>query len=296
MVSAGLDERPGRLGDYVLEELVAEGGMSRVFVGRDPAGRRCAVKSHRAGVVGAREALLREMELLSGLVHPGVVRLIDDGRAVAGSWYAMELVDGGTLRDRMAGPQTEVLGQLRDVCLTLAWLHGRGIVHRDLKPENVLVRGTGAPVLADFGVVGHFAGAAGRERVDGGHGGGTVAYMAPELWAGGTVDARADLAAGRSPSSRLYQTRRARDRDVATTVLLDLSLSSDSWIRGERVLDVSREAVLVLGEVADRLGDRLQILGFASSTRHRVRVWSVRDWHEPWSVGRRALGRLVPQG
>ncbi|MFT5679183.1 MAG: nitric oxide reductase NorD protein [Myxococcota bacterium] len=110
------------------------------------------------------------------------------------------------------------------------------------------------------------------------------------------VDARAALAAGRQPSRRLYIRQRRAQRDIATTVLLDLSLSSDAWINNRRVLDVAREAVLVLGEVADRLGDRLQVLGFASQTRNQVRVWCIRDWHEPWSVGRGRLGGLAPQG
>lgn len=110
------------------------------------------------------------------------------------------------------------------------------------------------------------------------------------------VDARAALAAGRQPSRRLYIRQRRAQRDIATTVLLDLSLSSDAWINNRRVLDVAREAVLVLGEVAERLGDRLQVLGFASQTRNQVRVWCIRDWHEPWSVGRGRLGGLSPQG
>lgn len=110
------------------------------------------------------------------------------------------------------------------------------------------------------------------------------------------VDDRADVAAGRTGSGRLYVRRERRRRDFATTVLLDVSLSSDSWVAGRRVLDVSREAVLVLGEVADALGDRLQVLAFASSTRNRCRVWSLRGWDEPWSAGRARLGALEPQG
>jgi nitric oxide reductase NorD protein len=79
-------------------------------------------------------------------------------------------------------------------------------------------------------------------------------------------------------------------------VLLDLSLSADAWIEGRRVLDVTREAALVLGEVAHRLGDRLQLLGFASHTRNQVRVWEICGWREAWSAGRARLGGLRPQG
>ncbi|MCK6515138.1 hypothetical protein L6R46_08810 [Myxococcota bacterium] len=110
------------------------------------------------------------------------------------------------------------------------------------------------------------------------------------------VEAWSELRARRSPPDRLYIRARRQRRDVATTVLLDLSLSTDSWVQDRRVLDVSREAVLVLGEVAERLGDSLQVLAFASQTRNQIRVWEVRGWSEPWSVGRGRLGALCPQG
>ncbi|MDP2316376.1 MAG: hypothetical protein Q8P41_25990 [Pseudomonadota bacterium] len=110
------------------------------------------------------------------------------------------------------------------------------------------------------------------------------------------VDDYADRRAGRGPSDRLYMRKLRRDRSYATTVLLDISLSTDAWVAGRRVLDVAREAVLVLGEVADRLGDPLQVLAFASHTRNRCRVWTVRDWAEPWELGRARLGALRPQG
>lgn len=110
------------------------------------------------------------------------------------------------------------------------------------------------------------------------------------------VDAYATMTAGHEPSPRLYVRQARQRRDVATTVLIDVSLSTDSWVDDRRVLDVAREAVLVLGEVADRLGDRLQILAFASHTRNQVRVWHVRDWRDGWSLGKARLGRLEPQG
>ena len=79
-------------------------------------------------------------------------------------------------------------------------------------------------------------------------------------------------------------------------MLLDVSLSTDAWVANRRVLDVAREAVLVLGEVAHRFADPLQVLAFASHTRNRCRVWTVRDWHEPWALGKARLGALHPQG
>lgn len=66
--------------------------------------------------------------------------------------------------------------------------------------------------------------------------------------------------AGRSCTTRLYERHR---RDYATLVRMDLSLSSTSWLANRRVLDVIRDSVLVLGEVADSLGDTLLLQAFA---------------------------------
>lgn len=110
------------------------------------------------------------------------------------------------------------------------------------------------------------------------------------------VDAHADRRAGRDGGGRLYVRQQRRRRDFATTVLLDVSLSTDSWVAERRVLDVARDAVFVLGDVADQLGDRLQILTFASHTRNRCHVWEVKGWRDSWRATRGRLGALEPRG
>ena len=110
------------------------------------------------------------------------------------------------------------------------------------------------------------------------------------------VNAWGDRHATGEGSRRLYRAKRPAEREVATLVLMDLSLSADSWVSGLRVLDVCREAVLVLGEVSERLGDPLAIMGFASNTRNHVRTFDVKDWNEPWSLAKRRLEGLRPQG
>lgn len=107
---------------------------------------------------------------------------------------------------------------------------------------------------------------------------------------------QADLRSGHASDGRLY-VRRARELpSLATTVLMDVSLSSDAWVDDRRVLDVEQDAVLVLGEVMDRLGDPLEILAFCSHTRNRCRVFDVRRAGEPWSVGKARIAALRPQG
>lgn len=110
------------------------------------------------------------------------------------------------------------------------------------------------------------------------------------------VDDRVARLAGRGHDPRVYQRQERRKREFATTVLLDVSMSTDSWIDGRRILDVAREAALVLGEVAHQLDDRIQFLGFASETRNRCHVWEVVGFDENWGSGMSRLSWLEPQG
>ncbi len=110
------------------------------------------------------------------------------------------------------------------------------------------------------------------------------------------VAGRADRRAGRDPGERFYCTTQKRHRDLAITLLYDVSLSAGSWIEGRRVLDVTRETVLILGEVAERLGDMLRIQAFASNTRNHCRCFEIKDWHESWQSSRGRVLGVEPQG
>jgi nitric oxide reductase NorD protein len=110
------------------------------------------------------------------------------------------------------------------------------------------------------------------------------------------VDDRVARIAGRESDPRVYLRQKKRRREFATTVLIDVSMSTDSWVEGRRILDVAREAALVLGEVAEQLGDRIQLLAFASETRNRCQVFEVLGFGESWREGRARLGSLEPQG
>lgn len=103
-------------------------------------------------------------------------------------------------------------------------------------------------------------------------------------------------AAGHAAPGRVYQKSHRRERDTACTVLLDVSLSSGSWIDNRCVLDLTRAAVVVLGEVAAALGDPLQVLGFGSNTRNLCRVWELKGFKEPWLTARARLGAIQPRG
>lgn len=109
------------------------------------------------------------------------------------------------------------------------------------------------------------------------------------------VCARATLAAGHTPSDRLHINRLPKDPTLSLLVLLDISLSSDAFVAGERVLDVSREAAFVVGEA---IGDSAQfaIAGFHSNTRRDCRFVTVKSFGERWRDVRGRLVGLEPQG
>lgn len=110
------------------------------------------------------------------------------------------------------------------------------------------------------------------------------------------VDAHASLRAGVAPDERLYVHERAAEPSLALTILLDLSLSSDAWIEGQRVLDVSREALLVVGDALSERGVMLGIAGFASNTRHDCRFVVIKPFSRAWAGCRGRLAGLRPRG
>ena len=110
------------------------------------------------------------------------------------------------------------------------------------------------------------------------------------------IDRYATVRSGHQPDDRLYLMRRRQRRDLATLLLLDLSSSTDSWIKGHRVLDVARESLLVLGEVLSSYDDQVGIGGFYSYTRRDCRFVILKDFAEPWSRCKATLASLEPTG
>ena len=175
--------------------------MSRVFAARDvELGRIVVVKvlpPEMAAGVNA-ERFRREIQLAASLQHPHIVPLLHAGHADDLVYYTMPLIEGESLRARLARegelPVPEVVRILRDVADALAYAHTRGVVHRDIKPDNVLISGHHA-MVTDFGVAKAISEATGRTSLTSmGVALGTPAYMAPEqATADPHVDHRADL-------------------------------------------------------------------------------------------------------
>ena len=110
------------------------------------------------------------------------------------------------------------------------------------------------------------------------------------------IDRYATVRSGHQPDEKLYLVRRRQRRDLVTLLLLDLSSSTDAWLKGHRVLDVAREALLVLGEVLSSYRDQVGIGGFYSYTRRDCRFVILKDFAEPWTRCKATLASVEPTG
>ncbi|MCL4822460.1 MAG: serine/threonine protein kinase [Vicinamibacteria bacterium] len=186
-------------GRHRIGAVLGRGGYAVVYRACDEAtGTAVALKVLRADRVSAVAVrrLQREAETAAALDHPGLVPVLDHGLAEQGPYLAMELVEGETLRERLARgplPVAEATRLAAALAETLDALHAHGLVHRDLKPSNVLLGADGQPRIADLGLVTALADddATRATRADGLVG--TMEYLSPEQALGRAVDARSDL-------------------------------------------------------------------------------------------------------
>jgi serine/threonine protein kinase len=196
-------DRTGQVvGGIRLEARIGRGGMGTVYRGRPESSQHppVAVKFLSPALAGEPDVAARfqrEMEMLRGLRHPGIVRLLDHGAVDGVPWFAMELVEGADLKSRLlAGPlePAELSRVFVRLLEALDHAHARGVVHRDIKPGNVLLHEDGAK-LADFGVALPLEpGAAAATRLtETAAIIGTLPYMSPEQRAGRPLDPRSDL-------------------------------------------------------------------------------------------------------
>jgi len=188
--------KPGvKLGKYEIREQVGTGGMAVIYKAHDAMLDRFVAIKQIAPQLAQDDRFVErfrtEAQTLARISSSqanivSVYELIQqDGQL----FLVMEYVEGTTLRtlmDRGPVPLQTALGVLLSTALGLKAMHAQDLVHRDLTPANIMIVKEGALKITDFGLIGHSGGKTSLPM-------GTTKYMAPEMFTGVPVDARADL-------------------------------------------------------------------------------------------------------
>src|ERR1700682_3109646 len=202
---------PGtRLGPYEILAPIGAGGMGEVYRAKDPRlGREVAIKVLPASFSADHDRLRRfeqEARAAGLLNHPNITAVYDIGSADGAPSVVSELLEGETLRGRLAGgalPPRKAIDYAIQIARGLAAAHEKGIVHRDLKPENLFITKDGRVKILDFGLakLTHSDDGWGEKTnrptvtagTDPGVVLGTMGYMSPEQVRGRDADRRSDL-------------------------------------------------------------------------------------------------------
>ena len=253
------------IGPYRIVALIASGGMGEVYRATDVRlGRDVALKLLSSADGRDRDRVERfqqEARITATLDRPNIVRLFDVGiHDDHGPYLVMELLEGKTLRERLAdGPmqRDEIRRVALDVAHGLTAAHRAGLVHRNLKPENLFLTRSGPTKILDFGVAklvqvspvpGNQVATVAGMLV------GTAGYLAPEQILGDAVDARADLFAfgailhemltGRAAFGREHtiDTLHAALRETVPSLQEEPGVAPDMAAIGDRLLEKDPDA------------------------------------------------------
>jgi len=227
------------IGPYAIVDKLGEGGMGVVYKATDTRlDRQVAIKVLPAAFAqdGDRRARFeREAKAVAALSHPNILSIFDFGVHDGLAYAVTELLDGETLRERLARgplPVRKAIEYAVQVARGLAAAHEKHLVHRDLKPENIFLLHDGQVKILDFGLArpavsdGRSSAGATQEATalspamtEPGTVMGTVGYMAPEQVRGQATDARTDLFALGAVLYEMLTGQRAFHRDTSAETM-----------------------------------------------------------------------------
>ena len=201
-----------RLGAYEIVALLGAGGMGEVYRARDMRlGREVAIKVIPAALTAETDRVQRfeqEARAAAALNHPNILAVHDVGSHAGSPFIVSELLEGETLRERLANgplPVRKAIDIGIQIAQALAAAHEKGIVHRDLKPENIFINKDSRAKILDFGLAKltqtdspliagtNVPTSPAGNLTQAGVMLGTIGYMAPEQVRGQSVDLRADI-------------------------------------------------------------------------------------------------------
>ncbi|MBN2382216.1 serine/threonine protein kinase [bacterium] len=185
---------------YTTLQVLAVGPMGRsALVLCQKTGLTCVLKTLPKTVGPSSQNLFRrEIELISNLAHPNIVKVLHFGETDQFFFMIMEYMDQGTLADRLHRNRLFQISEVMEIavclCQVLVFLTQHNIVHRDIKPANIFVTSTGTIKLGDFGLAKDISGAGQSGLTKPGTGRGTLEYMPREqLENAVNADCRSDI-------------------------------------------------------------------------------------------------------
>src|SRR5713226_1316175 len=198
------------IAQYTIVSKIGEGGMGVVWRARDSKlGRDVAIKVLPASLSENTDRLNRfeqEAQAAGALNHPNILVIHHIGIHDGAPYIVSELLEGETLRDRMAGaalPQRKALDYALQIARGLAAAHEKRIIHRDIKPDNIFITDDGRVKILDFGLAKLTSATDGTQsqtevptrkvNTDPGTVMGTMGYMSPEQLKGQPADHRSDI-------------------------------------------------------------------------------------------------------
>ncbi|AOZ99874.1 nitric oxide reductase activation protein NorD [Flavobacterium commune] len=110
------------------------------------------------------------------------------------------------------------------------------------------------------------------------------------------TDLYVDVHSRRTPSDKIYFSNRKKEKDLSILILLDISLSSDGYAAGNRVIDVEKEVSILFGEILNEFNIDFSIDSFYSKTRNYSTYLTIKDFDENWNIGKHKIGAVEPSG
>jgi putative two-component system response regulator len=212
------------LGPYQVMERIGRGGMATVYKGHHVGlDRYVAIKvlpDFFAEEEIYRERFQHEARSIARLKHRNILEVFDFGQEEGVTYLVLELVEGGTLEDRIGAPMEleDVVRLLEPLAAALDYAHSQGIMHRDLKPSNILLHKDGTPVLADFGLAKMASST--RRLTASGLVMGTPEYMSPEQAADESIGPASDRYSFAIVAYQMLTGRVPFDAETPAAVLL----------------------------------------------------------------------------
>ncbi len=269
-----------QVGVYQLVRPLGQGGMGLVYLADRMDGvykQQVAIKLmlRHFHTPLERQLFVQERQILAGLQHPHIARLIDGGEIDQRPYLVMEYIEGLTLaRYVMVNDLTidDRLGLMKQLLSAVAYAHQRAVIHKDLKPVNILVDQSGHAYLIDFGIARDDESEPVASVDSQAH---TPAYASPEQKDGGEVTAASDVYAlgqilrdlidSAPDASRLSAFRRRQLQSIASRAMASRAID-----RYATVTELSQDL--------NRWQQRRAVIAEPQTRGYRLRTFVQRNW------------------